>query len=113
MSKKAKTGLRAFLIGGTIGAIVGLLYAPQSGEKTRQVLVDEGQEIMDKTKASVKDTQDTAASIIENAQVRIDTLSKETRERLEQLQDVAKDTFGKQKESLEEGYSHAKEIVAG
>jgi len=103
MSNKVKVGFRAFLLGGLIGAVVGLLYAPQSGEETRQTLVDEGQEIVDKTRTSV----------LRDTQMRMGTLYQDTRERLEKLQEVAKNTLDEQKESLEKGYSNAKEVVAG
>jgi len=113
MSNKVKVGFRAFLLGGLIGAVVGLLYAPQSGEETRQTLVDEGQEIVDKTRTSVKNTQDAAISVLRDTQMRMGTLHQDTRERLEKLQEVAKNTLDEQKESLEKGYSNAKEVVAG
>lgn len=113
MNNKTKVGFKAFLFGGMIGAVIGLLYAPQSGEETRQTLVDEGQEIVDKTKASVKNTQDTAMTILQDAQTRVESLYQDTRERLGKLQEITKGTLNEQKESLEKGYSSAKEVVAG
>jgi len=112
MSNKTKAGFKAFLVGGLIGAVVGLLYAPQSGEETRQTLMDEGQEIVDRTRNSIKNTQDTAMSAIQDTQTRMETLYQDTRERLMKLQEIAKGTLNEQKESLEKGYSDAKEVVA-
>jgi len=113
MNNKAKVGFRAFMLGGLIGAVVGLLYAPQSGEETRQTLVEEGQELVSKTKTSVKNTQDAAKSVLQDTQSRMDSLYLEAKERLGKLQEVAKGTINEQKESLEKGYSNAKEVVAG
>jgi gas vesicle protein len=113
MNNKTKVGFRAFLLGGLIGAVVGLLYAPQSGEETRQSLADEGQELMNKTKASVKNTQEAAISALQDTQTRMEALYQDTRERLGKLQEIAKGTLNEQKESLEKGYSNAKEVVAG
>lgn len=108
---KKKTGLLAFLLGGTIGAIVGLLYAPRSGEDTRTLIKDESDEMVNKAVTSVRKVQDTAKSTMNEAQMRLETFNKETKERLARLQEIAKNTMGEQKESLEKGYSEAREVV--
>ena len=38
MSKKSGNTLLAFLLGATTGAVLGILYAPDKGENTRQKL---------------------------------------------------------------------------
>jgi len=112
MNKNSKTGLYAFLWGGMIGAVIGLLYAPKSGEETRQFLIDEGDAILDKAVISAREVQDTAKSTIQDAQTRLEAFNQETKERLAKLQKIAKNTMGEQKESLEKGYSKAKDVVA-
>jgi gas vesicle protein len=89
MKKKNKSGFFAFLLGGMIGATIGLLYAPQSGEETRKILIDEGQEMVDNAKTSIQEAQ----------------------ERIEKLQEIAKNTLQEQKDSLVKSYSNAKEVV--
>jgi gas vesicle protein len=110
--KKPGNGFLAFLIGGTIGAAIGLLYAPRSGEETRQLLKDESNEMVDKAKLSIQNAQDNAMTTIQEAQTRLETLNKETKERLGKLQEIAKNTMEEQKESLGKGYSNVKEVVA-
>ncbi len=44
----AGTVLFAFLAGATVGGVVALLFAPQSGEKTRQRLLEMGDETREK-----------------------------------------------------------------
>jgi gas vesicle protein len=111
MAKKSKTEFVAFLLGGMIGATIGLLYAPQSGEETRKILIDEGQEVVDKAKTSIQEAEDSAISAIQEAQTRLESLNQEAKERIEKLQDIAKNTLQEQKESLVKGYSNAKEVV--
>jgi hypothetical protein len=41
----------------------------------------------------------------------VETFNEETKERLTKLQEIAKTTIGEQKESLEKGYSKAREVV--
>ena len=43
----AGTVLMAFLAGAAVGGIVALLYAPQEGRKTRQRILDMGDEARD------------------------------------------------------------------
>ena len=109
--KKTKTGFFAFLLGGTIGVLVGLLYAPQSGEETRQLLTDRGQDVANDAVASIKEAQNTAMSTIQEAQTHLETLNREAKERLGKLQEIAKHTIQEQRESLVKGYSSAKEVV--
>jgi gas vesicle protein len=109
--KKAKTGFFAFLFGGIIGAAIGFLYAPRSGEETRQLLRDESDEMLNKAVTSAREVQDTAKSTIQDAQTRLESFNQDTKERLMKLQEIAKSTIGEQKESLEKGYSKAREVV--
>ena len=111
MNKNSKTGFYAFLWGGMIGAIIGLLYAPKSGEETRQLIKDESEEMMNKAVISAREVQSTARSTIQDAQTRLEAFNRETKERLARLQRIAKNTMGEQKESLEKGYSKAREVV--
>lgn len=111
MNKNSKTGFYAFLWGSMIGAIIGLLYAPKSGEDTRQFIKDESEEMMNKAVVSAREVQNTAKSTIQDAQTRLEAFNQETRERFSKLQEIAKNTMGEQKESLEKGYSQAREVV--
>lgn len=109
--KTTKTGFFAFLFGGLIGAAIGLLYAPRSGEETRQLLKDESDEMLNKAVTSAREVQDSAKSTIQDAQTRLETFNQDTKERLTKIQEIAKSTIGEQKESLEKGYSKAREVV--
>ena len=110
--KNRGRGLLAFLLGGAVGAVVGLLYAPRSGKETREILVSEGDEMVNKAVSSIQMAQDKAMSIIKDAQSRVETLNKETNDRIQKLQEIAKETLNEQKGSMKKGYSKAKEVVA-
>jgi gas vesicle protein len=97
-----KNGFRAFVFGGLIGAAVAMLYAPYSGEKTRTLLINNGQVIKDKAMNSIRE-----------AQVRMESLTEESKKRLGQLQEIGQHTLEEQKQSLKEGLKQAKEVVGG
>jgi len=103
--------LLAFLIGGAIGATIGLLYAPRSGKETRELLIGEGNEMVNKAVASIQLAQDKALSMISDAQTRLETLNTDLNDRIEKLQEITRETLAEQKESVKQGYSKAKEVV--
>jgi len=60
-----KDGLVNFLLGVAVGVGVGLLFAPKSGEETREILknkADEGKEYLKKQTADLRETASAAAS---------------------------------------------------
>ncbi|MGH7360052.1 MAG: YtxH domain-containing protein, partial [Candidatus Methylomirabilales bacterium] len=50
----------AFLLGGALGACLALLYAPESGKRTRERLRRFAEEAQEKTGAAVKEFRDKA-----------------------------------------------------
>jgi gas vesicle protein len=107
-----KSGFWGFIIGSLTGAIFALLYAPQSGEETRQILVDNSQKLKEDALDSIQQAQDLALEKVNEAQIRIDAINKETKELLSQLQSIGESTLEAEKEILEEGYEKTKEAVA-
>jgi gas vesicle protein len=65
MSEKDGFGsfLAGFLIGGIAGAVVALLYAPQSGEETRGQIKDKTIELKDKAAVTLDETYHKAEDV--------------------------------------------------
>jgi gas vesicle protein len=97
-----KNGFSAFVFGGLLGAAIGLLYAPHPGEKTRRILINNGQVIREK-----------AMNSIQEAQVRMEAFTEETKKRLEKLEQIAQHTLEEEKQILKESLQQAKEVVGG
>ena len=66
--------LSGFIVGGAIGAITGLLLAPQSGEETREWLNDASKDITEKTDKTVKEIQEKADTVVSDLQEKSDEL---------------------------------------
>jgi gas vesicle protein len=77
--------LSGFLVGGMIGAVVALLFAPQSGEETRTLIRDKGVEIRDKTIQTAEEAYARAEAAAAEARARADELAQLARERTEEL----------------------------
>jgi gas vesicle protein len=95
-----KTGFSTFLLGAALGAGVALLYAPRSGEETRNMLRQRSIEM-----------RDTATAKLEEAQYKADTLNKQARRTAAELKEVGRQTLEEQKASLERGARRAKETI--
>lgn len=68
-----------FFLGLGLGAALGILFAPQSGEETRRLLKDKAEEGVDALKRRTADLQETAAEALDRGkqtlQRRKDTLA--------------------------------------
>ncbi len=71
--------LVGFIVGGLTGAVVSLLFAPQSGEETRALIRDKSIEI-----------RDMAADTAEEALARAEAAAAEARQRADELTKVAR-----------------------
>jgi gas vesicle protein len=79
------TFLIGFIVGGVTGAIVSLLYAPQSGDKTRAVIKEKAIELADKTTETFEDTYKKAEAAATDAVEKAQILLKQAEEKTAQL----------------------------
>jgi len=73
--------LVGFVVGGLTGAVVALLFAPQSGEETRALIKDKSIELRDKAQHSAEDALARAESLAAETRARADELAKQVREK--------------------------------
>ncbi len=66
--------LAGFVIGGTLGAVAGILLAPRSGEETRDLLNDASRDIVKKTDKTVKEIQEKADFVVSDLQKKGDEI---------------------------------------
>lgn len=66
--------LAGFVVGGALGALAGVLLAPQSGEETRDLLSDASKDVVKKTDKTVKEIQEKADSVVTDLQQKSDEI---------------------------------------
>ncbi len=87
MSERDEFGafLVGFIVGGLTGAVVALLFAPQSGEETRALIKDKSIELRDKAQVSAEEAYARAEQLAADARARAEELTKEARTRATEL----------------------------
>jgi gas vesicle protein len=83
MSERDEFGafLVGFIVGGLSGAVVALLFAPQTGEETRALIKDKSIELRDKAQMSAEEAIARAEAAAADARARADELARQLRER--------------------------------
>jgi gas vesicle protein len=77
--------LVGFVVGGLTGAVVALLFAPQSGEETRAMIKDKSIELRDRAAHTAEEALARAEAAAAEARARAEELAKEARARAEEL----------------------------
>ncbi|MBM3126355.1 MAG: YtxH domain-containing protein [Chloroflexi bacterium] len=73
--------LVGFVVGGLTGAVVALLFAPQSGEETRAMIKDKSIELRDRAATSAEEVIARAEAAAAEARSRAEELAREVRDR--------------------------------
>ena len=73
--------LVGFIVGGLTGAVVALLFAPQSGEETRALIKDKSIELRDRASQTAEEALARAEAAAAEARARADELAHQLRER--------------------------------
>ena len=76
------------LLGGLLGAIAALLFAPQSGEQTRDQLTKAGEDAVARGQQVVEDARARAEAIIADAQRRAERIAEAARSNVSELADT-------------------------
>ena len=90
--------LVGFIVGGLSGAVVALLFAPQTGEETRALIKDKSIELRDKAQISAEEAIARAEAAAADARARADDLARQLRDR---GQEVVEDVRERGKTAVE------------
>lgn len=77
--------LVGFIVGGLTGAVVSLLFAPQSGEETRALIKDKSIELRDKATVTAEQALAKAEAAAAEARARADELAHQLKARGESV----------------------------
>lgn len=83
-SSDSGTFIAGFIIGGLIGAAIALLYTPQSGEETRNLVVEKGIELKDKAVETSEGVRQKTGQALSDIQKKADEFAKKSKESTEE-----------------------------
>ena len=90
----ANTKLTYLLIGGGIGAILALLFAPKSGQELREDIADATRKGLEKSKEVAEHLQERAGEYYEVSREKANEFYHNAQEKAGELADLAKDKAG-------------------
>jgi len=111
MSDRAGDFLKGVLIGGVIGAVMGILYAPKSGRETREDISRKAEELVAKAKEEYEQALEKSRKTYETAVSRLKKIEETAREKVGELEAKAGTMVEKGKESLEDNKSRLKRAI--
>lgn len=111
---------KGFLLGGIVGAIASLLYAPKSGKEMRGELRQRSLELKGDAEARLETAQKRLENLFDDARKQLDGLRKEADDAVQEARDTATKKFeegksrvasekGRVKEAIDAGVSAYKE----
>ena len=100
MSNQIVGFIKGIILGGAIGAVIGILYAPQSGRKTRDDIDRKAKELLAKAKEEYEATLKKTSKAYESAVKQLKHLESsakekvgEMEEKVDELTELGKETF--------------------
>jgi len=93
--------LKGFVIGGFLGVLAGILFAPKSGKELRSDIKEKGSEVLKDAKGIYTDVRTKAKEIIEEAKHQAKELKREADRHLSEARQKAKEILarGEKKEA--------------
>jgi len=118
--RRGESVLAAFLLGGAVGAVLGLLFSPRSGKENREFIAakaqeywGEGREFYETSRAKVAEETEEMRLKIDAARERlreqVETVSKQAKDKVHEMAPAAKDTVSKVGKSVTSGVAVAEE----
>jgi gas vesicle protein len=93
MSENTGSKVSFFLVGLGIGALVGILFAPKSGEETREFLSQKADEGRDYAQRKARELRERAEDILERSK----TVAVRQKESLSAAVDAGRDAYQREK----------------
>ena len=103
--------LRGLLIGGILGALAGILFAPKSGKELRSDLKQKGSEVLGDAREFYSEAQVKAKAVLEDAWHRAEDLKKEANRQLAEARTKAREILRDAGEKASEVGELAKEAM--
>ncbi|HFE63684.1 hypothetical protein B1H10_06265 [candidate division KSB1 bacterium 4484_188] len=103
--------LKGLLIGGIVGSVVALLYAPKSGKETREDISKKTDELLVKAKDEYEARLEQSKKAYESAIQRLKELEGVARKKVEEVEEKVEELSEKGKETVAESKGRLKKAI--
>jgi len=111
MSEKSNDLLKGLFIGGFIGVVLGILYAPKSGKETREDIARTTEDLLSKGKEEYEKAVARSKSAYEEAVKRLKGLEISAKEKIEEIQSKASEATHKGADAIADSKNRFKKAI--
>ena len=111
MSDKSNDLLKGLFIGGFIGVVLGILYAPKSGKETREDIARTTEDLLSKGKEEYEKAVARSKSAYEEAVKRLKGLEISAKEKVEEIESKASEAAHKGADAIADSKNRLKKAI--
>jgi gas vesicle protein len=111
MSSKADDFIKGLLIGGLMGAVIGILYAPKSGRETREEIGRKAEDLMVKAKEEYEAALEKSKKAYDAAVQHLKQMESSAKEKVEEMEEKVGELAERGKDTLQDTKSRLKKAI--
>jgi gas vesicle protein len=111
MSNQSEGFIKGILLGGLIGAMLGILYAPKSGRKTREDINRKAEELITKGKKEYEATLKKSGKAYESAVKELKYMESDAKEKVGEMEEKVDELTELGKEAFHDTKGHLTKAV--
>jgi gas vesicle protein len=111
MSERNGDLLKGLIIGGLIGAALGILYAPKSGKETREDIAHKTEELLNKAKEEYEKAVAKSKLAYESAVKRLQELELSAKGKVEEVESKVSELANKSFETVQDNKNRLKKAI--
>ena len=104
--------IAGIVVGGFLGAIIGILYAPKSGKETREEIGKKTDELLSKAKEEYDNAIEKSRKAYEAALEKFKQLELQTQKKVDEVGEKVEEIKEQGKDRLQEGKGRIKNAIA-
>ncbi|PKN20371.1 MAG: hypothetical protein CVU71_00840 [Deltaproteobacteria bacterium HGW-Deltaproteobacteria-6] len=108
MAEKDWDLVKGLMIGGLIGAAIGILFAPKSGKETRQDIAEKADELLAKAKEEYEKAAEKSKAVYDAAIIRLKDAEGIAREKVEEIEEKVSELAHQSAETLADNKNRLK-----
>ncbi len=111
MANQIEGFVKGIILGGLIGAALGILYAPQSGRKTREDISEKAEDLLTEAKEEYAAALKKSGKAYESTVKQLKQLESSAKEKFEEMEEKVDELTGLGKEALHDTKGHLTKAV--